>query len=399
MFDRIRIKPDRLYLTDEASDQDYTVEGFNRRLKSRGREKPSNMIITLDVSGSDILRIISRRLDCGRWQVTCLDINLPALLLGHNATGIQTHHDLALALTRARHFVSLVTEPSDHKRILPSSDWQNNGYIQKAELMIQIQDPKHRILIGSHLCSKRYQHRSHLVCWEQSTYVKGDDLAINFYDKAAQRNCSNVSPRNVPCTRIECLVKDPERLANEVALTNKFHGEPGEVVRTISMDTAYAIIRRNVSQLTGFDQLISDQRVKGNKIADTLFIGLRERVHESHELDWALEEYRRLHKPCQRTFKEISKALRSMAVNLVTDQTRDPLPENRGSLLWSSIPHHSVENTFAALRRDLQAPDTPDERIQAAWATTSLIKSKPTSLELTGDNLIPFTPPWRTHTL
>ena len=393
-MDRIRLIPDRLILTEEAANRSSTRERFDRWLHALGKQHSDSMVLALGCAAYPFLRIICHRLDSGDWRVSCVDANLPSHLHGHNARPIRNDEDLALALTRVRHFVSLVVTPDCHRRIIPGVGWDNKGYVRNVEAMVQIQDPDHRLLVGSHVASMKHQHEHPLVKWGQSTRWSADALTFTLYDKHAQRKSGRLDPPGIQSTRIECSPKNCKRLAQDVAATGLFQGDAGEVVRTLSLRTAYAVLRQNLARVSGCGPVIGDLPAKLSKPARHLLMGLGTRVNVRHEVDLVLENYRRSG-PCERTFRTVSGEVRATALRMMAPDPSALVPPDLEDLRWSDLRLPADESAFATLVRDLEAPAVPDPEILEAWSRTTFLTKKPSGTDLAGPRGFPFSKPWQ----
>lgn len=385
-MDRSRFIPDRLYLTDEAIGKNTTTNDFTRRWTSKGKQKPTSVTLKPDL---DIpLTIVAQRLDDGRYRVTCIDTTLPSLLYGHNGRPIKTPEELALALTRLKHFVSLVVRPECRGRIIPGVGPDNLGYIQYAEPMIQLQDPGHRLLIGSHLARYRHQHKSPLVCWGQSTRTKRRELSLTFYDKAAQLR-GTPHPASCKCTRLECIIRPAERIAKEVRTSKAYDGAPGEVVSTLTLATGYAVIRHNLSEMSGFGLCDSEILRNLSKPARTLIAGIGNQIGQRHAVDHALETFCRTETNHERTFRKINKEVRAYAVSHMIPDLSALVPESIGDLQWSDVALLGMESLFGHALARWKAPMEPDPQILEAWSKTTFLKKKPVGGELVGPLFAP----------
>lgn len=394
-MDRIRYIPDRIFLTDEASDRSTTVEGFERRVVGKGKTKPESLILTLSLGSYEFLRIIAHRLDDGRWRVACLDVNLPAHLYGHNGRAIRTDDELALALTRVKHFVSKVVRPECWDKIIPGAGRGNRGFIQYVEAMVQIQDPGHRLILGSHVAHMANQHGRQLVAWGSYTRFKGTEVAITIYDKAGQRKKGILVPALIDSTRMECTVKNPRRLAQEGMATGEYVGKPGEVLCSLSLRTAYAVLRRNLGKLSGLGCRPDDTLRNLSSTARQLILGLGSRISKPHAVDQLLENYRQACSPCLSTFTSVSKQVRSHAYAWIAPDALSLLPADMDLLKRSDVRMPRTEKDFDILLRDTGAPMAPEPAILAAWSQTTFLKIKPIGFELAGHTVPGPCMPWK----
>lgn len=394
-MDRIRFIPDRVYLTDEASDRSTTVEGFERRVVGKGKTKPESLILTLSLGSYQFLRIIAHRLDDGRWRVTCLDVNLPAHLYGHNGRAIRTDDELALALTRVKHFVSKVVRPECWDRIIPGVGRGNRGFIQYVEAMVQIQDPGHRLILGSHVAHMSNQHGRQLVVWGSYTRFKGTEVAITVYNKAGQRKKGILVPDLIDSTRLECTVKNSRRLAQECVVAGDYVGNPGEVLCTLSLLTAYAILRRNLGRMSGLGSRPDDILRNLSSTARHLVLGLDSRISKPHAVDQLLERYRQACCPCPSTFASVSKQVRSHALVRIAPEVLSLLPADMDLLKRSDVTMPWTEKDFDILLHDTGAPVAPEPEILAAWSQTTFLKIKPVGFELAGHTVPAPSMPWK----
>jgi hypothetical protein len=395
MLDRIRIILDTVYLTDEAANLTTTVDRFVRRVDGEGKMKPASLILFLRINRYAFLRIVCHRMANGTWRVSCIDANLPALLKGDNSSPIRATDDLALALTRLQYFVSLVVHPKCHGRIVPGVGDNNRSYLHYVEAMIQIQDPGHRLLIGSHVANQRYQHKPALVAWGQYTTFKGREISLTFYDKHAQRKIGILDPKGIDGTRIECIVRNSARLAKEVKATGAFTGTAGEVVSTLSPQSAYAVLRRNLGFTSGFGSIVGELPVKLSTPAKLLLMGLASRIDEPGAIDLVLENYQRCQTPGDRTFRTVNKEVREHAHRFIAPDALALVPPDFQDLKWSDVRMPATERDFNVLLRDMGAPSVPDPAIVEAWSKTTFLATKPTGGNIDGPNVPCIHLPWK----
>ena len=373
--------PDRLYLTDEAFDTTGTVHGFLRRVTNRGKERAISIFLHRDFKEKPLVTVIAQRLDDGRWRVTCISFNVPRLVFGHNGRAIRSPDKLALALTRLRYFVAQVVRPECWGRIIPGIGADNLGFVRRIEIMVQAHDPGHNLLIASHLARYRWQHKPSLICWGQSTRTKRRELSFSFYDKIAE--AQGWPEPEGPLTRVECIVKGAERLATEAQKTGLYQGMPGKVVATLSVETAYAILRRNLGEFSGFGTTPEVVKTELSKTARTLLAGIGNRLREAQVVDFALEQWRRMEGPRDRTLREITTEVRAFAFASTVPDAADIIPAEMSDLQWADVRHPFDDQEFDAFLRDTGAPLIPDTDILAAWSKTTLLREKPTC-ELVG---------------
>lgn len=401
MIDRIRFLLDRVFLTEDAAHAARTVKGFKRTVTNEGAIGPRTMVLKFLLGNYPLVRIISHRLDDGRWRVKLMDANLPALLWGHNGHPIRTDFELALALTRLQFIAALVTSPESQERLIPGSGKGNRGYVNYMELTGQIQDPKQKLLLSSHMAHRRYQHQHPLVIWEKLTLFKGTESDLKFYDKHSQRRCGLVTPAGIPCTRIELTLKNAERLGNEISTWNssgQLSGQTGEVVTSLSTRTAYGMLRHNITALSGLGLFPDPSLVEIEGAAQSILIGLGSRIGDPHAVDEALAHYVTLKERCHKTVQDTIRAVRAYAVTWHGPDFHSLLPADLEDVHWSDISMYQTERDFGYLIREIGAPSEPDPAILALWSTTTLLKRKPNTCELVGTLFAPGLP-WKTNTL
>lgn len=394
-MDRIRIITDTVYLTDEAANQLTTVVGFVRRLTGEGKKRPASLVLSLRIDRYDFLRIVCHRMENGVWRVSCIDANLPAHLRGDNGSPIRTTDELALALTRLLHFVSMVVLPDCQSKIIPGVGKGNRSFIHYLEAMIQIQDPGHQLLIGSHVANMRYQHKPPMITWGESTTFKSRELSLALYDKKSQRKAGILDPAGVESTRIECAIRNAERLAREVKETKAFNGPAGAVVSTMSLESAYAVLRRNIARLSGFGNIVGDLPPGLSKTSKLLLVGLSSQIDEPHVIDLALENYRRAEAPCSRTLRTITQEVREHAARVIAPDALALLPKDFKALRWSDVRMPGSEWLFDALIANMGAPSNSDPEILKAWSSTTFLASKPVGGNIDGPYLPSVALPWK----
>lgn len=393
-MDRIRLILDSVFLPDDALDKLSSVEGFTRRVINIGKSRPKSITLTLKSGRFKILIVVAHRLDDANWRVACADLNISSLVFGHNGRLIRTPFELALALTRARHFMELVTLQGCHGRLVPGVG-ANNGFVQYAECSVQIQDPNHLILRGSHTARLPHQQKPALVCWGQSTLFFGTVVEVHFYDKSAQRRMGLVLPEGIDGTRIECKVKKPQRLALEAARTRNFQGSTGEVVKTLSLSTSYDILRHRVGQMTGWGRAPEDALRDLPVAARLLALGLGKSIAKPHAVDKVLSDYRIYCNPCESTLRTVSKRLRAYALATMAPESISMLPDDMEQLNRSDVTDGWVESEYRLFLASSGAPMEPCPEILAAWSQTTFHKRKPTGVDIVGPTAPLNLLPWR----
>ncbi len=385
IMDRARFILDKVFLTDEASNRKTAAEGFGRRVISRGKHRPESMILSVLNGNHSLIKAICHRLRDSRWRLGHLDLNLPALVHGHNGRPIRSNDEVALALTRARHFLKIITTQESHHNLIPGLGRENYGYIHYLEAMIQIQDPGHRLLRASHVATLPHQHKSPMVCWGESTRFRSREADLSFYDKQAQRRRGRLHPEGIPCLRIERVLKNPERLARELVETGEFAAPPGEVVRSISLSSSNGVVRRTVARLSGWWESDTTGLAKLPTPARNLAVGLGARITSPHSVDAALDRYEAACNPCERTLRNVVRALRSYAA-LFTAQASLPsnvLPDPC-ALAVSELHDTRAESEYKSLFYHWGIPSVPDPDISDAWSMSSFIAKKPEANQLIG---------------
>jgi len=395
-MDRVRLVLDHVFLTDEAANRNTTTEGFGRRVVSNGKHQAESMILSVSNGNHPLVRAICHRLHDGRWRIALLDLNLPALAHGHNGRPLLCNDELAFALTTMKHFLKKVTTPDSYGRLVPGVGQENSGYIHYLEAMIQVQDPGHRLLKASHVTMLPHQHKAPMICWGESTRFRSREADLSFYDKHAQRRRGHLIPTGVPCVRIERVLKNPARLARELTEAKAFAGVPGEVVRTMPLLSGNALVRHAVSRLSGWWESDTTTLAKLPTPVRNLAVGLGARITSPHSVDAALDRYKAACNPCERTLRNVVRALRSYAA-LFSAEASAPsnvLPDPC-ALAASELHDTRAESEYKALLSHWGAPSVPDPDISAAWSMASFIAKKPETTQLIGHTGPEPYMPWR----
>jgi len=394
-MDRIRLIPDQLFLTDEAADRNVTTHGFNRRVISRGKERPQSMTLTLANGSHQVFVAIGHRLSDGRWRIGCIDLNLPSLVHGHNGRPIVSQHELILALTRLSHFLRKITIPECHDRLVPGVGYHNLGFISYLEAMIQIQDPGHRLLRSSHVAHLPYQQKPALVGWDESTRFRSRESDLSFYDKHAQRRRGHPIPADIPGVRIEQVLKQPERIVRELVATGAFTGQKGEVARSVSLSSSYALVRQAVSRLSGWGMMVDDNLSKLSGPARLLILGLGARIVEPYAVEEAIDRYKEACAPCERTLRNVVRAIREYAATYTGRCSIPVLPDDMDDLRISEVRHTGLETDYKSLLSHWEVPSVPDPEIAQAWSVTTFLPRKPDGFEIIGRAGPQPTMPWK----
>lgn len=390
-MDRVTIISPRLFLSADAADRDRTVAPFNRWVGTKGRERPHTVTIALECHSTRLLTLVSHALDDGRWRVTRSDVNLPSLIWGHNGRALRSAAEVALAWTRARYFIKIVTEALGHDKIIPGTGRANLGFVRTAELMVQIQDPDHRLLRATHQTRLPHQHKPTFVAWGRSSDFNREDTRLRIYDKVAQRTGGRPNPMGGSLSRLEFVAKRPERLGRETGYALQLPPAAGDVISTLTLDDAYAVIRLNFRSLIGLNTGGNLGASKLSKTARLLMLGLATGPYAVERL---LDDYRDLERPSNRCYGTIDREVRNAAASRLIPDFDALLPETLDSLAWADVEMPGTEGDYLAFLRDMGAPSEPDPDILAAWSRTSFLKSKPCAADLTGP-VMPCRAPWR----
>jgi hypothetical protein len=395
-MDRIRFIPDRVLLTEEAANRDGTVDGFRRHVSSVGKVCPKSLTLHLEHEKQHLLTVVAQRLDDGRWRASAIDVNLPAILHGHNGWPLHTQAELDQSLTIARHFLRRVTTKNSHTRLVPGLGAGNEGYIKSLEAMVQIQDPGHRLLKCSHVCSLPFQHKATFVCWGESTRFRKRNFNLSLYDKAAQRRGGGLSPAGVPGIRIEAVYKTPEQLAADLALTGCCSAVPGKAAKTVSLDSSYQLVRLSLSKLVGWPKGYASDLGEASRPVMALILGLGDGIADPYEVEAALERYKHTLKPNEKTFRAAAKTVREYAGKVVSGRPAVEFPSNHQNLPRSDLRDHMTEIRYQGFLKEQGAPSTLDPDIHEAWSTTTFLPELPHKQDLIGITSPGGHMPWST---
>lgn len=383
-MDVINIIPARLEISESVIACN-NIEPFVRDdLGKQAGGRPQYMRLTLKCGRSRLLTIIAHPLLDWRWKATGIRANLPALRWGHNGRPLRRAVDLALALTRLKHFVGKVTSPGGHHLVVPGVGQDNSSYIKSVELMIQIVDPRHRFLRATHQMAVTFQHKAPLVVWGESTRFVQDATDFSIYDKIAALKGSCPNPLGCAQTRVECFIKDPVRLARDVGLALSRPLADETVVSTLSVEDGYGVLRHLLAcrlKLPG----LGVQPSRGlSKTASLLILGLGRHLDEPGAVNSLLDDYRATLNPGDRTYRGVAAEVRAAAIERVLPSVPSLLPESFDSLAWADADLPAAQRDYDAFLTEWQAPHEPDPQILAAWSVTSFLKAKPTPADLTG---------------
>ncbi|QTN31219.1 hypothetical protein HZ994_02365 [Akkermansiaceae bacterium] len=383
-MDRFKYIPDRVFLTAEAANPSHTAEGFERRIRSHGKQRPEFIILSVKNGKHKLISVICHRLTDDRWRIARVDVNIPSLLHGHNGRSLVSEAELALALTRLRHFLRRITVPESHGRLLPGIGINNHGFLSYQETMFQIQDPGHRLLRASHTSRRRYQQKAPLIRWGQSTRFTSVESDISIYDKHAQRRKGLLSPAGIPGVRIELILKNPERIAQEILAGGEFPKQRGAVIRTVTMAAGYASVRRALSRMDGWGEKTDEGLSALRGPACLLILGLGAHIADPFAVDAVIDRYRETYQPCARTLGKVEHALRSYATSYVGGTSVSALPEDFGNLPISELHYPQAEIEYKILLKSWEAPQVPDPDIAEAWSRTTFLSKRPEPHELVG---------------
>lgn len=399
-MDRFKYIPDRVFLTAEAANPNHTAEGFERRVRSHGKQRAEFIILSVKNGKHKLISVVCHRLTDDRWRIARVDVNIPSLLHGHNGRSLVSEAEFALALTRLRHFLRRITVPESHGRLLPGIGPNNHGFLSYQETMFQIQDPEHRLLRASHTSRRRYQQKAPLIRWGQSTRFTSVESDISIYDKHAQRRKGLLLPAGIPGVRIELVLKSPERIAQEILASAEFPGQRqrGAVVRTVTMAAGYESVRRALSRMDGWGEKTDEGLSALKGTACLLILGLGPRIADPFAVDAVIDSYRETYRPGPRTLGKVERALRSYATSYVGGTSVSALPEDFGDLPISELRYPQAEIDYKILLKDWDAPEAPDPEIAEAWSRTTFLSKRPEPYELVGHTASdPL--PWKPKTL
>jgi hypothetical protein len=382
MLDLIKLRPERLFLSDEATKK---VHRFTRRHYTDGLEKGGTIVQAFKIDDYAPLKAVARKTRDGRFWITRIEAVLPAMLYGHNGRPIRTIEEQCLALTIVHHILRRLTEPEGHGRIIPGVGPQNLGYISNVECSTTVQDPGHRFIHASHLTRLKNQQQSTGIYLGQSTYLRTRGMKISIYDKVRQMGKGLVESSGNGATRIEAVIKSDLRLGKEVKASRQYAGHPGEVVSTITQETAYEVLRASMNRLTGFGWCPGPGDIGDLcKNAKIIAGALGDHVRDARRVEMALAAYKLNCKPRSNTYRLVARELRAFAIRVVIPDPLSILPDNPADLQWADVPWPIREMEWAALMRDIGAPTEPDPAIVAAWSQTTFLRKKPIPAELVG---------------
>lgn len=382
MIDKISIRPDRVYLKRDVVEGITTVLGFKRNKPVVGKDRPRSATFQIVVSGEyPIITVVANLTERNEWLVKSISFCLGSLLYGHNAQVIKSSWELALALTRLREFVAPLLK-DDHclGRVIPGTETNSRAFLLKAEIMFQFADEDHRFLRATHFATRPRQQVTSIIQFGGYTRIPGKEIGIRVYDKIRKYRDAARSMRGIQSTRAEVVLQTPERLAKfyECIIDADFKScEP--VMKTISIEDGYAAWRNELLSLSGFGPVLdSRSSIRSmHPTAKKIVYGLGRKMADPNEVSRALDEYKRIENPCSKTFRAVSKSLRSAIVQKLFPSVMSVLPENLDELRPIGIERKEVENEYAKLLIAFRCSDQPDADILEAWTKTTYLTDKP----------------------
>jgi hypothetical protein len=183
------------------------------------------------------------------------------------------------------------------------------------------------------------------------------------------------------------VVGNAARLAKEVRATKNYTGAAGEVVSTLSLESAYALLKLNLGRLSGLGSILGELPTKLSTPSKLLLMGLGQQVNKPHAIDRVMENYRRCQRPGERTYRTVNKEVRENAHHLIAPDVLAMLPSDFADLKWSDVSMPATERDFDVLVRDMKAPTIPDPQILEGWSRTKFLSAKPVGGNIDGPNL------------
>lgn len=380
MVDQIKYLVDKARFTDDAVSRKGLPSCWKRARYDGSHSATETIIFKLEIDGYSPIKALGSLAKDGRLRLWKVEAVLPSLLHGHNGIPIRNRHEYALAITRLHYFLRHLIRECDHERLVPGLDRQSLTHLGYIEISVQVQDPTHDLLVGSHVARLRHQRIPTAVYWGQSTRMSTRELAVVFYDKTAKLRAGLVFPSGVEMSRVETVYKNSERLSKDIMkILGRRNVLDPPPLTTLAIEDAYHLFRHGMGRVTGLGwgaDIQSLQTITHSKAR--LIAGiLGNSVSDQYRLESALQTYRQIEKPGVRTLATVDKQLRAWAFNYIAPQARNLLPDNQSDLKWAEIRWKQREDAWASLLVDLGAPHEPDPRILHAWSETRFLDCKP----------------------
>lgn len=134
---------------------------------------------------NDAVRITATKTEDGQWLSRSVEVNLSALLHGHNAIPITTAPMLCAALSELQTVVSkFLICRADHVRVIPGLRANAGSYWSKVELPLNLHDPEGHL---SHLLQGCTHNaiRNDPMTRKGSRKLPGTELTVNVYSTNA----------------------------------------------------------------------------------------------------------------------------------------------------------------------------------------------------------------------
>ena len=394
MIDKFTLVPNAVQLAGHAVQKNRVPLGFVRAHRCAGDPPTESLWFDFKFGKYRLVRIRAFKTKDGKWWISWIESNIPALLAGHNAGLPTTEWEIALALTRLRFIVGIIATPDSLHGLVPLGDVGrgNRAYLSNAEVFWQFDDPCLRFLKASHLGRMKNQHKTNCVYWGESTRMYTRERRVSIYDKASQSNGGMVSENCATSVRFEVQYRCLTRFAKDAAAAISAGSKAG-CVATLSPEGVRALLDLTQSRLLGFGWSVAPEDLAQlSKASRGIVAAAGKRLFDHHGVDAVLDAYRDAMGQSERTFGKADKEVRAWAVRHNLRRSFDPATPIH-SLPPSPVSKPWVEDEFSSFMGSIDAPNVPDADILEAWSQTRILRSAPRDRDQLG-TVAPFAPPF-----
>jgi hypothetical protein len=145
-------------------------------------------------------------------RIVGIEVNLPALLFGHNGRTLKSQYELLMALMILRFLLAQFVHPDDVRLLLPGREEDNDAHIVGVECPVQLQDPGAEMLFAAHLSDCRNFVKTPRLYPGESIQFRSSGMDMSIYYKLAEVKEGSSVPEGIPCTRVEVRFKTARRL-------------------------------------------------------------------------------------------------------------------------------------------------------------------------------------------
>lgn len=376
MIDKMTISPDRVYIRSEFCKNNSKPCFFKVTVNKDTKGQASSIEFKMKAGHKQIITVVAKKNNHDRWFVSKIVFCPSAILFGHNGRMILTDKERCLAFGVLRMMLSRIVEEESVMRVIPGTEAGSTSYIHNVEFMAQFVDPAHRFLKATHLAARQRQSIQSIVQYGSYTKIPGNETELRAYNKRQQWKNATTDRPNSEMTRAEFVVKKKECLAKLLQGDISSGKSKDQVVKTFAFLDSYNVLRRAYSSLTGFsDESMHSSAgpLSSNKAANLIIIGLGANKLVPNQVSRALDEYKTMMKPCDRTYREIKNALRRYLVQLQRPSLMRALPLDFSDFEPVNVILEQVEREYESVLKQFKYSIDDCSDILDAWSETSFL--------------------------